>query len=197
MVNMVKEQGNYWVANNFIWGLLLIPVTALSEIIRKDFYNKNDYPINKRKMTLYSVVLLVSYALWLILLFFLNPILSNIMGIENPNEISRIIKILVPFYFAPFTIFIPIFLTGANEGIPCTTCLEYCKLNTLFQVMIGNRPMILTLNLSVLITLLLYRAINCPKSCTLMKVSGLITGAILPAVMHQAYITILFFFNFT
>lgn len=100
MVNMVKEQGNYWVANNFIWGLLLIPVTALSEIIRKDFYNKNDYPINKRKMTLYSVVLLVSYALWLILLFFLNPILSNIMGIENPNEISRIIKILVPFYFA-------------------------------------------------------------------------------------------------
>ena len=109
---------------------------------------------------------------------------------------SLALEFLVPFYFAPFTIFIPIFLTGANEGIACTTCLEYCKLNTLFQVMIGNRPMILTLNLSVLITLLLYRAINCPKSCTLMKVSGLITGAILPAVMHQAYITILFFGTF-
>ncbi len=36
MVNMVSEQGNYWVANNFIWGWLLIPVTALAEIIKTD-----------------------------------------------------------------------------------------------------------------------------------------------------------------
>ena len=36
MVNMVSEQGNYWVANNFIWGWLLIPVTAMVEIIKTD-----------------------------------------------------------------------------------------------------------------------------------------------------------------
>lgn len=36
MVNMVAEQGNYWIANNFIWGWLLIPITALSEVIRRD-----------------------------------------------------------------------------------------------------------------------------------------------------------------
>lgn len=36
MVNMVAEQGNYWNANNFIWGWLLIPITALSEIIKRD-----------------------------------------------------------------------------------------------------------------------------------------------------------------
>lgn len=36
MVNIVSEQGNYWVANNFIWGWLLIPVTALVEIIKTD-----------------------------------------------------------------------------------------------------------------------------------------------------------------
>ena len=36
MVNMVSESGNYWVSNNFIWGWLLIPVFALTEIIRKD-----------------------------------------------------------------------------------------------------------------------------------------------------------------
>ena len=36
MVNMVAEQGNYWIANNFIWGWLLIPITALAEIIRSD-----------------------------------------------------------------------------------------------------------------------------------------------------------------
>ena len=26
MVNMVAEQGNYWIANNFIWGWMLIPI---------------------------------------------------------------------------------------------------------------------------------------------------------------------------
>ena len=36
MVNAVSESGNYWVCNNFIWGWLLIPVTCLVEIIRKD-----------------------------------------------------------------------------------------------------------------------------------------------------------------
>lgn len=36
MVNLVAEQGNYWIANNFIWGWLLIPITALSEVIRSD-----------------------------------------------------------------------------------------------------------------------------------------------------------------
>ena len=33
MVNMVAEQGNYWMANNFIWSVLLIPVMALAEVI--------------------------------------------------------------------------------------------------------------------------------------------------------------------
>ena len=36
MVNAVSESGNYWVCNNFIWGWLLVPVTCLVEIIRKD-----------------------------------------------------------------------------------------------------------------------------------------------------------------
>ena len=36
MVNMVSEQGNYWVANNFIWGWLLIPASAMQEIIKTD-----------------------------------------------------------------------------------------------------------------------------------------------------------------
>lgn len=36
MVNMVAEQGNYWIANNFVWGWLLIPISALTEIIRRD-----------------------------------------------------------------------------------------------------------------------------------------------------------------
>ena len=33
MVNDVAEQGNYWVAKNFIWGFLLVPILVLAAII--------------------------------------------------------------------------------------------------------------------------------------------------------------------
>ena len=36
MVNMVNEQGTYWVANNFIWGYLLLPVLQLGELIKRE-----------------------------------------------------------------------------------------------------------------------------------------------------------------
>jgi len=36
MINVVNEQGTFWVTNNFIWGWLLIPVLALGELIKRD-----------------------------------------------------------------------------------------------------------------------------------------------------------------
>ena len=36
MVNVVGEQGTFWVANNFIWGWLLLPVLQLGELIKSD-----------------------------------------------------------------------------------------------------------------------------------------------------------------
>ena len=36
MVNVVGEQGTYWVANNFIWGWLLLPVIQLGELIKEE-----------------------------------------------------------------------------------------------------------------------------------------------------------------
>jgi Na+-driven multidrug efflux pump len=36
MVNVVGEQGTYWVANNFIWGWLLLPILQLGELIKEE-----------------------------------------------------------------------------------------------------------------------------------------------------------------
>ena len=47
MVNAVSQSGNYWVSNNFIWGWLLIPITCLVEIIRKDA-GANGYDLKQR-----------------------------------------------------------------------------------------------------------------------------------------------------
>jgi Na+-driven multidrug efflux pump len=36
MVNLVSEQGSYWVTNNFIWQWLLLPALALHDLIQRD-----------------------------------------------------------------------------------------------------------------------------------------------------------------
>lgn len=36
MVNVVGEQGTYWVANNFIWGWMLLPISQLGELIKQE-----------------------------------------------------------------------------------------------------------------------------------------------------------------
>ena len=58
IVNEVSESGNYWLCNNFIWGFLLIPVNALSEVIRKDC--KDGYK-NLKQSNCYVILLLSSY----------------------------------------------------------------------------------------------------------------------------------------
>ena len=34
LTDVVNEQGTYWVANNFIWGWLVLPITQLAELIK-------------------------------------------------------------------------------------------------------------------------------------------------------------------
>ena len=38
MVNEVSQMGNYWLANNFIWGWLIVPVAAIGEMLKREFY---------------------------------------------------------------------------------------------------------------------------------------------------------------
>lgn len=42
MVNVVNEQGTYWVANNFIWGWMLLPITQLGELIKQECATNKD-----------------------------------------------------------------------------------------------------------------------------------------------------------
>ncbi len=96
MVNMVAEQGNYWIANNFIWGWLLIPVTALAEVIRSDC--KNGYK-NLRKFNYYFIAA-ASAVLWAVTIPMWTPFFRYAQGLENAGEIFGIVIKLVPFYIA-------------------------------------------------------------------------------------------------
>ena len=97
MVNAVSESGNYWVSNNFIWGWLLIPITCLVEIIRKDAGIDGYY--NLKQKNYYSIVAIV-VAIWFILIPTYNWFFSTVEGIENSERIFDIVVKNLGFYVA-------------------------------------------------------------------------------------------------
>ena len=96
MVNLVAEQGNYWIANNFIWGWLLIPISALSEIIRRDC--KDGY--FELKQTNYYIIAASTVLLWVITIPVWTPFFKYAQGLSNADEIFLIVIKLAPFYIA-------------------------------------------------------------------------------------------------
>lgn len=96
MVNMVAEQGNYWIVNNFIWGWLLIPISALSEIVRSDC--KDGY-IKLKQFNYYFIVACV-VIVWAITIPLWTPFFRYAENLANANELFLIAIKLVPFYIA-------------------------------------------------------------------------------------------------
>lgn len=95
MVNLVAESGNYWVANNFIWGWLLIPISALSEIIKSDC--KEEKNTNRSN---YLMIVAFSIISWIITIPLWKPFLRYVERIDNYQDIFPIIIKLWPFYIA-------------------------------------------------------------------------------------------------
>lgn len=96
MVNAVSESGNYWVSNNFIWGWLLITITCLVEIIRKDA-GADGY--NLKQINYYSITTVV-IVLWFILIPTYKWFFGSVEGIENSERIFEIVVKNLGFYAA-------------------------------------------------------------------------------------------------
>ena len=96
MVNMVANQGSYWLANNFIYGWLLIPITALTEIIRSDCKK----PYKSLMQSNYYFIVIITSIIWLATMPTWNFYLAKIEKLENFLEINNILLKLVPFYIA-------------------------------------------------------------------------------------------------
>lgn len=94
MVNDVAEVGNYWVANNFIWGWLLIPTLALAEIIRKEC----THGCKRENMIAYLTVNVIILAAWIVSIPAWSFVFKDFMAISDPSAIIAILILLVPFY---------------------------------------------------------------------------------------------------
>lgn len=92
MVNAVSESGNYWVANNFIWGWLLIPIMIITEIIKKNNLEKLEFKNTWKYGLIISALWLISVPGW-------RWFIINVMS-SDANTILNILYPLVPFYIA-------------------------------------------------------------------------------------------------
>ena len=96
LVNAVSESGNYWVSNNFIWGWLLIPITCLAEIIRKDA-GADGYKL--KQLNYYSIAFF-AMVLWFALIPSYNWFFGTVEGLDNPARIFEIVVKNLGFYIA-------------------------------------------------------------------------------------------------
>ena len=96
MVNVVGEQGTYWVANNFIWGWLLLPVIQLGELIKQEVSTNKD--AIKNNTLCYFFITACICLLWCITIPLYKPFMSNILNFSEVDKLFNLVMVLLVFY---------------------------------------------------------------------------------------------------
>ena len=96
MVNMVGEQGTYWVANNFIWGWLLLPILQLGELIKQEV--ATDENAVKNNSLGYFVITAVVCLLWCITIPLWKPFMTHVLNFSDVNKLFELVMVLLGFY---------------------------------------------------------------------------------------------------
>lgn len=96
MVNMVGEQGTYWVANNFIWGWMLLPITQLGELIKQE--TAKDKNAVKNNTLGYFTITTITCLIWVITIPLYKPFMQHILGYSDVDKLFRLVMVLFVFY---------------------------------------------------------------------------------------------------
>lgn len=96
MINVVEEQGTYWVANGFIWGWLLLPFLPLADLIKRDAAQGSKLH-HWDKMLGYFVTCIMIALIWLALSPGFGPFFDIVLNAE-PSSHVKLVMISLPFY---------------------------------------------------------------------------------------------------
>ena len=96
MVNMVGEQGTYWVANNFIWGWLLLPVIQRGELIKQE--TSKDKEAVKNHTPGYFAITAFTCVIWVILIPVYKPFMRYVLGFSDVEKLFGLVMVLIGFY---------------------------------------------------------------------------------------------------
>src|SRR5690554_2875489 len=86
MVNVVGEQGTFWVANNFIWGWLLLPVLQLGELIKSDCAEEKFIAVKNKSLGYFNLTL-IFIILWGVTLPLWEPFMKHVLQISNYKDV--------------------------------------------------------------------------------------------------------------
>lgn len=96
MVNVVNEQGTYWVANNFIWGWLLLPINQLGELIKQEV-GRDEKSIKNNTLGYFAVTAIVCL-LWIVTIPLWQPFMSNVLQFSDVDKLFNLVILLLGFY---------------------------------------------------------------------------------------------------
>ena len=96
MVNMVGEQGTYWVANNFIWGWLLLPIIQLGELIKQE--TAKDKNAVKNNTIGYFAITAITCIIWVVTIPLYKPFMRIILGYSEVDKLFKLVMVLLEFY---------------------------------------------------------------------------------------------------
>ena len=96
MVNMVNEQGTYWVANSFIWGWLLLPINQLGELIKQEV--STDEKAIKNNTLGYFAVTAIVCLVWFITIPGWKVFMANVLQFSDVDKLYNLVMVLLGFY---------------------------------------------------------------------------------------------------
>ena len=96
MVNVVNEQGTYWVANNFIWGWMLLPIIQLGELIKQECATKKE--AIKNNSLGYFTITFITVLLWVLLIPLYKPFMRYILNYSDVEKLFNLVMVLFVFY---------------------------------------------------------------------------------------------------
>lgn len=96
MINMVNEQGTYWVANSFIWGWLLLPVNQLGELIKQEV--GTDENAVKNNTLGYIAVTVIVCLIWIITIPTWKWFMTNVLQFSDVDKLFKLVIVLLGFY---------------------------------------------------------------------------------------------------
>ena len=96
MVNVVNEQGTYWVANNFIWGWLLLPILQLGELIKQETSTNKDAV--KNHTIGYFTITTITILVWCICIPIYKPFMEHVLNFDDVSKLFELVMVLFGFY---------------------------------------------------------------------------------------------------
>lgn len=96
MVNMVGEQGTYWVANNFIWGWMLLPIIQLGELIKQE--TAKDKNAVRNNTPGYFAITAMTCMLWIVTIPLYKPFMLYVLNYSDADKLFELVMVLFGFY---------------------------------------------------------------------------------------------------